>query len=355
MEISKLLIYLADRSSRLFFIFDMKKDGFVYMNPSCQNFFGLESIDVRSKHLLHMVHPEDRHYVLFKLKECNEGNAVSDVECRIQRGEEERWLNTTPHLINEDGQHLLIGTAEDITAYKENEETLNSHNAKKNAILNILAHDLAGPIGTIRNISDMLGKDARRFDDPAINRYIALIDKITKKSLKLIRDFLNQEFLESAGVQLVKKRVELVYKISQATQEYFEMQDGLQVAFSCHSNKERIFVEIDEDKFMQVINNLISNSLKFTPKKGNIDIYIEDQKKNILVTVSDNGIGIPKKYHQTLFEKFTEARRSGLNGEQSTGLGMSIIKTIVEWHKGKIWFESEEDKGTKFYIELPKA
>jgi two-component system sensor histidine kinase VicK len=333
----------------------MKQDRFIYMNASCLNFFGLESIEIKSKFLLHMVHPEDRRYVLFKLKQCNEGIAVSDVECRIQRGKNERWLNTTPHLINEDGQHLLIGTAEDITSYKANEETLNNHNNKKNSILNILAHDLAGPIGTIGNISDMLARGARKFEDASLNRYIALIDRITKKSLKLIRDFLNQEFLESAGVQLIKKRVELVNKISQATQEYFDMQDGLQVAFSCHANKERIFAEIDEDKFMQVINNLISNSLKFTPKKGTISIYIQENKKQVLITVSDNGIGIPQKYHATLFEKFTDARRNGLNGEQSTGLGMSIIKTIVEWHKGKIWFESEESKGTKFYIELPKV
>ncbi|WP_230145323.1 MULTISPECIES: sensor histidine kinase KdpD [unclassified Pedobacter] len=144
-------------------------------------------------------------------------------------------------------------------------------------------------------------------------------------------------------------------KISLAGQEYFDMQDGLQITFSCRSSKERIFAEIDEDKFMQVINNLISNSLKFTPKNGNIDVYLTESKKQILITVADNGIGIPKEYHATLFEKFTNARRNGLNGEQSTGLGMSIIKTIVEWHKGKIWFDSEENKGTKFYIELPKV
>lgn len=355
MEISNLLVYLSERSPRLFFIFDLNEDRFIYMNPSCINFFGLQSIDIRSRLLLHMVHPEDRRYVLFKLRDCTDGNMVTDVECRIQRSDNECWLSTTPYLLNENGQHLLIGIAEDVTNYKKNTEVLNNHNSKKNAILNILAHDLAGPIGAIRNISDMLAKDARRFEDPAIDRYIALIDRITKKSLKLIRDFLNQEFLETADVQLVKKRVELVSKISLAAQEYFDMQEGLQINFSCSSSNERIFAEIDEDKFMQVINNLISNSLKFTPKNGNIDIYLTESKKQILVTVTDNGIGIPKKYHATLFEKFTNARRSGLNGEQSTGLGMSIIKTIIEWHKGKIWFDSEENKGTKFYIELPKV
>ncbi|KQS36369.1 sensor histidine kinase KdpD [Pedobacter sp. Leaf194] len=105
---------------------------------------------------------------------------------------------------------------------------------------------------------------------------------------------------------------------------------------------------------MQVINNLISNSLKFTPDGGNIDIYIQENKRNIVVSVADNGIGIPKKHHAALFDKFTSARRSGLKGEQSTGLGMSIIKAIVDWHNGNIWFESEEKKGTKFFIELPK-
>jgi two-component system sensor histidine kinase VicK len=355
MEISDLLVYLSDRSHRLFFIFDLKQDKFIYMNQSCINFFVLESIDVHSRVLLHMVHPEDRRYVLLKLRDSTDGKIVTDVECRIRRGENERWLSTTPHLVDENGEHLLIGIAEDVTSYKANAEVLNNHNSKKNSILNIMAHDLAGPIGAIGNISEMLAKSTKRFGDPSLERYIGLIDKITKKSLKLIRDFLNQEFLETAGVSMVKKRVELISKISVATQEYFEMQEGLQISFSCHANKERIFVEIDEDKFMQVINNLISNSLKFTPKNGNIDIYIKESKKQILITVSDSGIGIPQKYHAELFEKFTGARRTGLNGEQSTGLGMSIIKTIVEWHEGKIWFDSEENKGTKFYIELPNA
>jgi two-component system sensor histidine kinase VicK len=67
-----------------------------------------------------------------------------------------------------------------------------------------------------------------------------------------------------------------------------------------------------------------------------------------------DGIGIPEKYHATLFDKFTKARRPGLRQEPSIGLGMSIIKTIIEWHQGWIWFESQEDKGSVFYVEIPK-
>jgi two-component system sensor histidine kinase VicK len=80
----------------------------------------------------------------------------------------------------------------------------------------------------------------------------------------------------------------------------------------------------------------------------------KEDRGTVLIWVADNGIGIPKKYHASLFDKFTKARRPGLREEPTVGLGMSIIKTIVEWHKGKIWFESEEDKGTTFYVEIPR-
>src|SRR5690606_15264878 len=118
---------------------------------------------------------------------------------------------------------------------------------------------------------------------------------------------------------------------------------------------EEIFMEVDDHKFMQVINNLISNAIKFTFDGGIISVSIEEKQDSVLFTVADNGIGIPPKYHNGLFERFTEARRLGLKDEPSTGLGMSIIKTIVEWHNGRIWFDSKENEGSSFFIELPKG
>ncbi len=104
-----------------------------------------------------------------------------------------------------------------------------------------------------------------------------------------------------------------------------------------------------------VINNLLSNSLKFTPYDGKIEVSItEPNEKEILIKVKDDGIGIPSDLQPFLFDKFTKARRKGIHGEPTTGLGMSIIKTIVEWHNGRIWFESSEGIGTTFYIEIPK-
>jgi two-component system sensor histidine kinase VicK len=200
----------------------------------------------------------------------------------------------------------------------------------------------------------LLKKDIIQLNNSSVDRYIDIIHKITKNCIKLIRDFIDHEFMERAKVKVIKSRVEIIDKIRMTTKNNFAMQQSLLVQFSCHSNKNSIFVEIDEDKFMQVINNLISNSVKFTPEGGKIDIYIKENKQEVLISIANTGIGIPKKYHATLFDKFSDARRTGLNGEQSTGLGMWVIKTIVEWHDGKRWFESELGKGTTFFIQLPK-
>lgn len=124
--------------------------------------------------------------------------------------------------------------------------------------------------------------------------------------------------------------------------------------FSFVTSCDKVYVSLDDTKFMQVVNNLISNAIKFTPDGGKITLALEEQDESLLVRVEDTGVGIPQKYHATLFDKFTNARRPGIKGEPSVGLGMSIIKTIVEWHQGKIWFESEENKGTRFFVQIPK-
>lgn len=93
--------------------------------------------------------------------------------------------------------------------------------------------------------------------------------------------------------------------------------------------------------------------MKFTPDNGSIEVRVGRNDDRVRIEVKDTGIGIPEQFHETLFDKFSKARRSGIKGETSVGLGMSIIKTIVEWHQGKIWFTSKVGEGTTFYIEIP--
>jgi two-component system sensor histidine kinase VicK len=119
------------------------------------------------------------------------------------------------------------------------------------------------------------------------------------------------------------------------------------------SSSPQVFAEVDQTKFIQVLTNLVANAIKFTPKNGHIRVIVQEEPQSLLIRVSDDGIGIPKDMQGELFERFTRARRPGLRGEETTGLGLSIAKRIVELHQGKVWVESEENKGSTFFVRIP--
>ncbi|PRY55197.1 two-component system sensor histidine kinase VicK [Arcticibacter pallidicorallinus] len=353
MDVPNALYSLTEASDQLYFSYHVEENRFIYLNPAFIDFFDLD-VQPTIPLLLAMVHPEDQKYVASQCEACLSGNTVGNLECRIVRRESQRYIRIFPYLITEASGRLLMGCAEDITTYKSQLNVISKHNAKKDSILNIVAHDLAAPLGFIRNLSTLLSREASNRENAKVREYSELVNKFSLRCIKLIKDFMDHEFLESAGVKLVKKRIDLIEKVKIQTEDYLNHQAELNKQIYFTSSRTHIYVDVDEDKFLQVINNLVSNALKFTREGGKITIGMEEQEHHVLVTIADDGIGIAKKYHATLFERFSDARRTGLKGEPSTGLGMSIIKTIVEWHDGTIWFDSEEGRGSTFYIQLPK-
>ena len=113
-----------------------------------------------------------------------------------------------------------------------------------------------------------------------------------------------------------------------------------------------LHVNLNADSFGRVIDNLVSNALKFTPAGGQISVGLREQAGRVVLTVKDTGIGIPEALQPSLFEKFSPSARSGVSGETSTGLGLYITRQIVQLHCGKLWMESQEGTGTCFFVEL---
>jgi two-component system sensor histidine kinase VicK len=203
-------------------------------------------------------------------------------------------------------------------------------------------------------LSELLAKNTHAYQDAHVSELIEVIHRMAAGGVHLIREFIKQEFLESAQVTLLKNRVDLVERLHLLIGQYQQSQLQLAKTFTLEASSPAIFVSLDQDKFLQVVNNLVSNAIKFTPDEGHIRVCLEEKDQTVLLTVTDDGIGIPPAMQEGLFDKFTKARRPGIRGEESVGLGMSIIKTIVKWHGGNIWFKSQEHKGTTFYVEIPK-
>jgi two-component system sensor histidine kinase VicK len=354
-----LFLELAERTNKIVFTYDLDSRQFTYLNPAFEELWNKtrESVTEDPASLLETIHLEDRDYLIQAFQQMVDTAEKEDnIEFRVQLTHNKiRWMCMTAYLIEQEpGNHVISGFAEDITTMKENIGNMQRLAAKKDSVLEILAHDLAGPLNNINMVFSLVTERLKEYSDPDLDRMIRMIAKTSERSIRLIREFVKQEFLESTHAELVKNRVDLVQLIEEVVNQYKISEEEIAKTFKLYSSSEKIYVELDSYKFNQVINNLISNSIKFTHDDGVITIRVEDKKDSVLITVADNGVGIPVNRQEALFEKFTKARRPGLKGEPSVGLGMSIIKTIVEWHKGKIWFESQENKGTTFHIKLPR-
>ena len=354
---ASLLFALADHDPRICFSFDLSSNRFVYANPAFNSFFQIPVTAVTPELLLEMVHPDDLNYLKESYEALQPGIFKGNIEFRMQLPDKKEYTMRLGLFLSNGQNHesILSGFLEDISAYKDHNDKLNKFTNKKNSILNILSHDLAGPLGSIQNLSKLLSRETKEFKNKDVDKWLSLIEKSSKKGMQLIQEFIKQEFLESADAEVVKRRTDLAQALEFIVQEYKLSENEMSLTFHFNSPTAQVFADIDENKFLQVINNLLSNAIKFTPDGGTITLGLEEKEKTVLVTVKDTGVGIPKKFHANLFDKFNAARRPGLKGEPSVGLGMSIIKTIVDWHEGNIWFESEENKGTTFYIEIEKS
>ncbi|SFE06310.1 Signal transduction histidine kinase [Chitinophaga sp. CF118] len=217
------------------------------------------------------------------------------------------------------------------------------------ALLKVIVHDLKNPVGNISAIAGLLLEDEHA-PTPDKSMY-RMIQTASGQAFGIINQLLeskNKGELKDLRTELTDIPVLLT-----------ECIDLLQ--FKALKKKQRIKVGkfppglamLDRDKIWQLFTNLIDNAIKFSPDKSAISIHVTRNTNTYTIMIKDNGIGIPDTLKEKVFEMHTEAGRTGTSGEKSFGLGLSISRKIVEIHKGKLWFKSEQEKGTVFYIELP--
>ncbi|QIL76325.1 PAS domain-containing sensor histidine kinase [Hymenobacter sp. HDW8] len=343
---------------QVFFVYDPATNQVTFVNAAYERLLGGNRARVNEElpQLIDRLHPDDRPYLANCWRRWQRGRLEEkEIEFRLLAPDgTEQWLQLKPHH-QQTGteQHLLGGFLDVITGQKEYMANVDKFNAKKNATLEILSHDLAGPFIMLQQLAEYMGEQVGSLRNENLNEMIRIMQTTCKESVDLIRDFVDQEFLDSANVELKLERVDMVERMQQMMESYKQSESVVAKNFTLIAPQEPVYVNLDVNKFMQVLNNLVSNALKFTPDGGHITLTIAQEPSTVRFTVADDGIGIPQAQQAGLFDRFTKARRPGLRGEKTTGLGMSIIKTIVGLHRGRIWFESEEGKGSTFYIDLP--
>ena len=351
--------HLLDSNPQTFFAYDVASCQICYVSAAYEQLFpGLrrENVNADLPLLLSYLPADDQAYARHCFAQLAAGHLCDDLLLRVQPRPDVplRWLTVqTQRITAPDGQTLLSGTVQDVTLEQEYLRNADKYMAKKNTTLEILSHDLAGPFNMLQQLATVLDERTQALEDPLVRKLIGVMENTCRDSVNLIRDFVDGEFMDSASVDYKAIRVDLVQNIGQVVDTYRQGEHLVAKHFAFQHSQPTLYVEIDNNKFLQVINNLMSNAIKFTDEGGLITVGLTQHPDYVLVTVADNGIGIPAHLLPVLFDRFTPARRPGLRGEKTTGLGMHIIETIVRLHQGRIWVESEENVGTTFYIKLP--
>lgn len=235
---------------------------------------------------------------------------------------------------------------------KLNEE-LKVLNDEKNKIIGIAAHDLRNPIGAISSFSDIILEDYSAVMDSRGIKMVDYINDLSTSSLKLLEELLNVSNIESGTINLSRKTQNYVdfvekYKIYNLL---IAKRKNISIKLECKENE--LFVNFDEHYLSEVMNNLLTNAIKFSENNTEILIKITNQKKTVKTEIIDQGQGIPLQEHSKLFHYFQKTSIQPTGGESSTGLGLAISKKIVTAHNGTIGAISEFGKGANFYFEIP--
>lgn len=259
----------------------------------------------------------------------------------------------------ENGDIIWTGTLNDITQRKQIEEDIKHKNAElqrlsddKDILMSILAHDLITPFNSMLGFLDLLSENLREYDVHTLENYISIVNNSAKGAFNLLNDILLWTRSQSGAIPFEPKIFNLKSSIEEVTEFLKPNANTKNITINIdESDKTVVFADVD--MLNTILRNLISNAIKFTDLGGIVNISSERTESDILVTISDNGIGIAPNILPRLFDTTKLYSTRGTANEKGTGFGLMLCKKFVEEHGGEIWAESELGKGSKFKFTLP--
>lgn len=225
-------------------------------------------------------------------------------------------------------------------------------NATKDKFFSIISHDLKGPFSSVISLIDMMINDYKEFNEEEKKYSLKQIQLSAKNTYKLLENLLLWSRNQRGKIEINPELIDLNDIIDVAVRLLSSSAQRKNITLINNSEKS-ITAYFDKNTIVTVINNLISNALKFTPINGKVTVTAEKNNDLVLVSVEDNGVGISESDLKKLFRIDVSHSTKGTESEVGTGLGLILCKEFVEKNGGKIWVESEVKKGSKFKFNIP--
>ena len=232
-------------------------------------------------------------------------------------------------------------------------KVLHKINAEKNKFFSISAHDLRGPLGVLMELTEMLAEEDLYITESERKKLTIGLSQSVRNTFNLLENLLEWSQMDLGLTSLKPQKLDLTFLVNECLNIVGESARGKMIELVTNiPNPSLVFA--DKNMVQTVIRNLLSNAIKFTPIGGKVTITADSAENSMtLISVKDTGIGMTDEMVQCLFSIDSNIKRTGTNGELSTGLGLLLCKAFVEKHSGKITIESEQNKGSVFTFSIP--
>ena len=331
--------------------------GAEFVNHAYLDFVGAESDrDVRGYEWSRYVHPDDREEHLNTYRRAFAEQTRFTAEFRFRRRDGEyRWMRSeaTPRFGDAGEFQGHVGATVDITERRNAEDALRVADRQKDEFLAMLAHELRNPLAPIRNASEVLA--LRYSGDPQAAQPIAMLRRQSEHLARLLDDLLDVTRIAQGQVSLKEQPLEIGAVVGQAIETVGPLAQRKSQLLRLERDDVPLYVSGDRTRLVQSVTNVLQNSVKFTPNGGEIVVSVRDAGPDLEVVVRDNGAGISADLVPRVFELFVQSERTPDRTQGGLGIGLSVVKRLVEMHGGAVSVASPGvGRGTTVTIRLPR-
>jgi PAS domain S-box-containing protein len=332
-------------------------EGSEFVNRAYLEFVGVKSnSEVQGDNWSRFVHPADRDAYINAYQRAFATQARFTSEFRFRRHDGVyRWMRSdaTPRF-GEDGElEGYVGATVDITERRQAEDALRIADRQKDEFLAMLAHELRNPLAPIRNASEILA--VRYAHDPQAAVPIAMLRRQSDHLARLLDDLLDVTRIAQGRVTLHQEPLEIGAVVDQAVETVGPLAKAKSQVLRVERDPIPLYVSGDRTRLVQCVTNLLQNAVKFTNERGEIVVGLRDAAPDLEIAVRDNGVGIAPELLPRVFDLFVQSERTLDRSQGGLGIGLSVVKRLVEMHGGAVTLASEgHGRGTTVTIRLPR-
>lgn len=325
-------------------------------NSGAENIFGFTENEAVGQHVSIIYTPEDRAsgYLLQEMQSTRDSGRAEDERYHIRKDGARIYMSGVMSPLFAAGELLTgyVKVARDLTERKKLEQSLIDADRQKDEYIAMLGHELRNPLAPISNVLQIL--KMTHADDPSVGPAVELMSRQVEHMTRLVNDLLDMGRISRQKINLRLERMDLVEAVRRGIEMIQPSLADLNRSLTVELPDHAVFINGDLTRIIQIVANLLSNAAKFTLPEGQVWLTVQHDEKEATIIVRDNGIGIAMEQQEEIFKPFVQLDAAMDRARGGLGLGLSMVRQLVNMHCGTVKVISEETKGgSEFILTFP--